>query len=467
MRLEIRDARGRVHNAGSHDAFDVALQARDSVPVSHLHRLSDDGRALASLDLDASRIQIRTVTPRLSKPRFAPVSGVGGEIVQFRWLPAGDGFVIVSTDGAWLLAPGQRAKPVLDPVHHRGAAYVTDVRVLPEGLLVSTQPPKDDDDAATVEACLRIAPSFYYVHVADAEVQAVVELSAGDPDLHAVQASARSDGRIALRVVVLEERPSTRRSSKPHCSRFMHDAAIQILRPQADGTPVLESTLPGPALDWNNFAARSPTLVYAMFDTVIAGSSELPFRTPSERIYAPIQSLWADPARDALLAADCGRVRTWRADGSIRWTWDIRDPIRCDEHEHIIHAARFDSRGEVVAAVGRSVLRLGHGKARRLFRVRRGPPYVRASSADPPREHETFVDDAVPLPDGGIAYAVVDIYGFAYSGNWIRCRTAAEVAAADVTQAEADGFAEDPTLPWRVRQFWDRWIACEGLAEHE
>lgn len=412
--LKLKDANGQVHDLGSYDAETTAAEGeQQSRPVPHLQRLSPDQRWLASFDADQMRLDLRAVdTSRagergaIDKPLLVNINGVAGTVHQFRWLKSINGFSI-STDKNLYILPfdpdaGERsvqAQPVFDP-EQIGAFAIADTRILPDGMLVRTREFVNGDP-------YWYRGEVYWVRLGDGTVQDLVPLV---PDhLTAVAANVRSNGRIVLALAV-HDYDRAESQGQGDLSELWTVETDPVEPP----TVTEKRACADESCNVGNWAPGTDRLTYALeWDDkiIIEGSSpddddiELQW---SEENYASTHTLWQNADQTRVLAATLEGLQLWDANGTALWDWTPKSK------EHI-HSAHFEDDGSIVVAAGTKLYRLTEGKAKRVLRTR-GKYKPRRTAGDGEgydawgeTTKDSFVDDAITLPGGAVAFSVVDV----------------------------------------------------------
>jgi hypothetical protein len=407
--LKIRTPDGETLHAGTHTRVGGVDELGREVPVSHLHRVDPGGRMLASFDADRGRVQLRDLSSSLSAPLELELEGLTGAVTQLRWRGDGRGFVVVTTDNAWLVPwdPQARptklvAQPVFVPATH-GVDHVLDTRMMKSGFIAET--------TRTVQLAAWSEPrrEIWYVRVADDLVQDIELLNPGTD----VQiANLRSDDRIVM-VVESPDDDDAEASSQQ----------LLTLRPRADGPAEIVETHDCFEREWChvvNWTPDTARLGYALMSGSVvlegeagAAALELPMMQPEEEErfdfwVGNIHTLWANAAEDRIVAANDVRVRAWDDGGRTQWTWDAKRGQK-------VRSAQFDTDGRaVLAAVDRRIVRIADGRARTVVRERLPRAVARAPEGEHAWSRTVYIDDVtpLPLPDGrtAIAYMLVELH---------------------------------------------------------
>jgi hypothetical protein len=418
--LKLRDANGKVHRIGTYDAEHVASEGDEGArPVPHLQRMSPDGRWLASLDADRMRLDLRAVDGSregrpgtLRKPLLVELKGIEGTVRQFRFLEAMSGFVLITESNLYLLpfdpdAQGDeaaaeiQAEPVFDPAKTENMDFL-DTRILPEGVIAHVREHIDGDP-------FWHRGDVYWIRIADDTVQDLVSLV---PDhLTATGANVRSQGRIVVALGVHD-----------------YDIAEQLgqgdlselwtIETPADDIPNV-SAVTQCANDWCNvinWTPRTERLTYALDWSEVYREGATPDADPiamtlslGDDYGGRMHTLWADAAEEHLLGANHDGVQVWTSEGEPLWQWQ-------HPRNYAVNFADFEPDGSVLVAAGTQLWRIEEGRGKRLLRTR-GKHRARRNGSDDVYDEEgwgtgakqSFIDDAFALPDGSIAFSVVDL----------------------------------------------------------
>ncbi|HET6584088.1 MAG TPA: hypothetical protein VFG69_11580 [Nannocystaceae bacterium] len=413
IELKIRTSEGETIAVGTHTREGDVNTLEDGLPVSHLHRLDPSGRVLASFDADRARLQLRPLDRDLAVAHDVEIRGMSGIVTQLRWRGDGRGFVVVTTDNAWLVPYDLATAPAIaeaQPVFHaatHGRARVLDTRMMKQGFIAETMRTIGVGDWPLERR------EIWFVRVDDDTIQDVELLN---PDDEIQIANLRSDDRI---VMVVDE-PYDQASEGPR-------QRLVTLRPRVDGPAERIESTNCASDDWCqvvNWTPDTQRLGYATMsgDVVLAAKSAegaplvLPIMSmEEEEAYdhwvGSIHTLWANAGEDRIVAANDVRVRSWDADGGVAWTWNARRGTK-------VRSAQFDTDGRaVLAAVDRRIVRIADGRARTLVRERlpkasRGPE--RAPNGESEWSRSVYIDDVTPLAlgNGGsaVAYMLVELH---------------------------------------------------------
>jgi hypothetical protein len=418
IELKIRTPNGETIDVGTHTREGDVNASHEGIPVSHLHRLDPSGRVLASFDADRSRLQLRALDRDLVTAgpgvHEVEIRGLTGTITQLRWRGDGRGFVLITTDNAWLVpydvaaAPAiAEAEPVFDATAH-GIARVLDTRMMKQGFIAETMRTVASPDWPLERR------EVWFVRVDDDTIQDIELLN---PDDEIQIANLRSDDRI----VMVVEPPYDDRAGEEQRQR------IVTLRPRVDGPAERIETTACANDEWCNVVNWTPDtrrLGYAMMsgDVVLAPKSgDGPalvlslMSADEEQTYddwvGSIHTLWANAGEDRIVAANDVRVRSWDADGGVAWTWNAKRGTK-------VRSAQFDTDGRaVIAAVDRRIVRIADGRARTIVRERLPKAPKRPPAGEHAWSRTAYIDDVTPLALGehgtggsAVAYMLVELH---------------------------------------------------------
>jgi hypothetical protein len=410
-------------------------------PVPHLHRVSPDGRWLASYDADDARVFLTPIAEGMSRAsRTLKLTGVMGQVRQFRWLES-DSLLAIATDSDVFLAPIPSAllqggdevevEVEADSVFSfeggkDGGRQIIDLRLAPGGFFVRVGAEGDFH---------WFRQQVYFARVSDGTLQ---ELDPLVPDgLTAQSASLAFDGELAITLEYWDderfgEGPGPLVDEGGEVWRF---ALSEEGEPQRVG----RLACPEDYCQMSNWAPNSSPLVavhgygeIAVFDK---DSSERPPTFDFDADGAAIDSLWAWP-EGGWVAADGEFVRSFDDEGTLLWSWSA-------PRDKPIHGVHLDEGGQtVMVTAGLDVYRVRAGKGRRLLRSRGAHAESGQDRDDWGGMSESFVDQALALPGGAIAYTVVDLETGFGEPDWRE----PELLPPELVAPEMDPFSES-TLP--------------------
>lgn len=412
--LKLRDAHGKVRTIGSYDAEHVATEGDEGAhPIPHLQRVSPDGRWLASLDADRMRLDLRALDTDRPR-RLVAIEGVEGTVRQFRYLEATAGFVLMTDANVYLLPfdadaqpeaaapePAIVAEPVFDPAHTTDMSFM-DTRILPDGLIAHVREHVDGDPHW-------YRGDVYWVRLGDDTVQDLVSLV--PRHLSATGANVRSEGRIVVALNV-HDYDVAERMGQGELSE------LWTIQTPADDVPRVSAVTPCADDYCNviNWTPRTKRLTYAFAWSEVVREGASPDAEPirlnmelDDGSGGRMHTLWADANEEHLLGANLDGIQVWTAEGKAVWQWQ-------HPRGYAVHFADFEPDGSVLVAAGTQLWRVDQHEAKRLVRTRGKYKAHRNGSDDMYDEEgwgtgskQSFIDDAIALPDGSIAYSVVDL----------------------------------------------------------
>jgi hypothetical protein len=412
---------GKHHGKTSHEEHGEETAAR---VVPHLHRVSPDGRWLASFDADDRAVYVAGIgAERVSRGQRLRIEGLDfepGELSQFRWFASdpfavdldgdasGDpGGFIFSTPSTIRWAPladdsitqggTVRAEPVFTGVDARpkGERTIHDTRVVPGGFMVRSSSGYGGD--------------VHFVRVSDGAIQEVSSLLPRGIGTSA--ANVALDGRIVVSAYAkhYEEMEQGILPLKAEHELWTYTVDAHEAR--------FERALDCPdEYCWiTNWAPGSSPLVVAMEGAMIGVTTD-EGKTHSfefagdEGYWGSVHALWSHG--DTILAANDQAVRSFALDGEVRWTWEAPE-------DQEITGVHEDHDGSALVSVGRTLMRVTDGKAKRVLRVRgRWGKREYDEGTDFGGYRHSFIDQALPLANGAIAYTVVDLHATYHEIEW-------------------------------------------------
>ena len=409
--MRIMDPDGRVRTLGKYRA--EVTQLDDGVgavsPVPHLHRISPDSSWLASYDADDARFHLSALAESSTgAPRSFVVHGIDGRVRQFRWVDghralavsAGQGVYLVPIprdllDGAVLGSePTVEASEVFSGLLGEGtlmAPEVRDLRTVAGGFFARVYDPSFSDwDAQRI----------YYARVSEGTVQELDDILPPGVDAHAAVAGA--GGQIVVSVSV-EDDERFAKGMHP----LVEDQELWRFSIASEGEPSFVGRMPCPDsyCDMTNWAPQSEPLVavHSYSEIVSYAKPHEPERFEFDASGGGvIDSLWSWP-EGGWVAASGEQVRSFDEAGKLLWSWTAPG-------DQVVHGVHLAHGGQtVIVAAGLELHRVEAGRSTRLLRSR-----ARFGRPNPDVDvwegvKESFVDQALELPDGSIAFTVVDL----------------------------------------------------------
>lgn len=334
--------------------------------------MSPDGGSLASFDAASGRLHIRNLATGQVKT-LGLTNLPGGDVQTVRW--SHDGHSVLVHQGNQLSrvdltsASPQHTTPLLEAEVIEKMGQIVDFRILDSGLIV------------------RGNARLLYVRLDGRDIN-VVDIT---PDkARVVGASTLSQGRIIMAVV--------------HQGRRRASSELITLTTAHGAQPIVVHQMPfkGGIMNWTPGSER---IAYARTDGRIV--LELPNHGGSARMtelvvddtsasYSRVHTLWMSKDNTRLLAATPLHVRMWDATtGESLWKINADDTIRSAHFEHgsneVIVATNTRVRRITDGAFGVSLI---DGRAGRQLNFEGG-------------NGEKWLDDVLPLPGGGLAFALV------------------------------------------------------------
>jgi hypothetical protein len=409
--LRIMDPDGRVRTIAKHHAEVTEIEDgfRGLNPVPHLHRVSPDEAWLASFDADDSRFFLSALSEEGTEAeRSFVVEGIEGRVRQFRWVD-GHRALVLSTEGAVYLVP-------IPGVALADSLPTEEVKVDATSVFAGMVQAGELSEPAILD--LRWAPGgffarvydssfaywdaqrIYYARVSDGAVQELDDVLPSGVNTNAAVLGAHGE-LVAVVSVDDEERFPEGRSPLQDEQELWRFAIRERGEPEFAG----RMPCPGSYCDMTNWAPASEPLVavHSYSEIVSYANSEEPELFEfDETDGGVIDSLWAWP-EGGWVAASGERVRSFDETGRVLWTWKAPG-------DQVVHGVHIAPGGQtVLVAAGLELYRVKAGKSKRLLRSRArfGRPNPDADVWEGVKE--SFVDQALELPDGSIAFTVVDL----------------------------------------------------------
>ncbi len=435
LALKVRDANGRTRTVGSfsHETDDYVSTS----VVPHLQRVDPTGRWLASYDPDRRQIALDVVDGSAAKAHTIPIKGTLAAPHQFRWLDDGEGFVVSTEDQVYLLKvdpaqPGAHAEPV--PLLANVSDHplgVDDVRVMKDGLLVRIAervpvqvPPEPLEfelgqdllfgDARVARSLVWVGDNeFYeapgqmygdqtpanqrgqllYIALADGKPTATHALVA--PTRHVDGAIPLSGGRVAATVGPYNDEPWDYSTAEE----------LWVATPSAKGW-VVQSREDCDDCEATNWAPGADAPIFAEWSDIrVDGPNPYTLTMPGG---GSVNVLWADSDFDLVIATSSEELAVWEGQ-ALRWSY--QDP------SDSLHSARSDPSGRYLYTANDAEIRrfsLVDGSHKRMVKIktfRRDTEQEGNEDNDwqyTTRTELRRLDGVVPLPNGGIAYAVLE-----------------------------------------------------------
>ena len=369
-------ATGVFEKRGLRRHLDPAIKGM-KLEIPHVHRLSPNNAWLASFHATRRELQLRSMgNDRPTGPISIKVRKLPGQIETFRWLSDSSGVVFQTTAGLYLARldlSGERrgvaVKRLVIEKHRPATNEIIDFRILPGGLIA------------------RSYEHLYYVHIADSDRLVIHDLTPRGDEV--IGHSIMAGGEIAM---IARKRRSRKTTLWMFAPRDRDRASVPVL---TGISPYLYKA-PG------NWATGSESPIVATWDDSILIQRPGPMGPPSyqrltvSETYTDTNSLWTSKDGKRILAAGSNEVYVWNRDGTELWRWK---PSKSQS----VRSAHFeaDSRS-VLIATNSSLLRVRDGKI------------ISDALDDKQRQAlglndgtSAFLEGAIPLPNGSIAFNVV------------------------------------------------------------
>ncbi len=447
--MKIRDAKGRVHTLGRYASSSVDMEySQGSSPIPHLHRTSPDGHWLASYDPDDREMHLIPLTREgadLGGERSFRIDGIEGGVRQFRWLSSDDAFAISTRNQVYLAPIPASALAVEDTTQ---GVRIVDAQPAFVGLA-------DRDDEREI-ADLRVTTTGFFART--------LSMPEWDPSLGQVWDAQVSDGSIqafmpllpaglAARnaniaygdslVVVVENTDPDRLSGERDP---LGEAAGQmwVHRLEMGAEPQRTRVVECPNDDcWvTNWAPHSDPMVVIQDYNQIAVYGAQPGARESWEFEdgdgAAISTLWAEHSQ--IFAADNSFVNVYDFEGKRQWGWTA-------PQGKSVSGVHVDAEGRALVSVGLELLRIDEGKARRLLRAKGKYKAIDEDEDNWERERRSFVDQALPLPNGAVAFTVVDLETSYEEPDWGFDEEADEYIEAAELDDKIHRALPDPPMP--------------------
>ena len=343
------------------------------VEVPHLHRVSPDGRWLASFD-PAGKLALRRVdvaAPQdAARTRAIRVDGVSGEVRTLRWSADGTGLIFQTAKGLFAATPADDATRTTARAIFLAASHsltqIDDFRILPNGLIV------------------RGNQRLFFVGSATSSTQDLTPAG-----YRVMAANVRSEGRIVMVVTPSEA--------------SINSGQLWTLAPSGDGFSVVHQLPCHTNCLVRNWAPGSALLTFSATSGRVTGEVEVEVDGRSTLTDAavdkdgsrsPVHSLWADDETGRVLAATRSTVSVFDTRLKRQWAWQ--------PDSGAIRTARFAPGGAaVIVTTADDILRVEQGVSRSLLTA---AMHKRLNTG----RQSAFLDDAALHPDGSLSFAVVD-----------------------------------------------------------
>jgi hypothetical protein len=346
-----------------------------TINAPHLQRLSPDGRTLAAFSADTSTLALlsmadgsmRSIT--VAPPTRRKTSASASPRVQtIRWLNDNQTIIFQTQRAIQLVNTDTNHVQTVLERKATASQHVLDTRIVGDGFIARTP------------------HEVFFVRV-EAGQPKVTNIT---PEGRTVsEANVRSDGRIVL-------------VANPNSSRGVGHELITFST--ARGEPRFMSSRPcAGSCRITNWAPGSERLAYALSNGTIVleavsdtakqhsgPGTEMSLELPAG--HGRVSTLWMNHDGTRLLAANAHSLAVWNSAGRRLWSWTPQNgPLR---------SAHLGDDGTVVAAVKERIVRVSDGVASDLI----APHKLAALLAGPGTSR---LDDVFPLPNGGVALAII------------------------------------------------------------
>lgn len=417
--LEIRDALGQVRSLGKHAATVVELEGMgpSANPVPHLHRTSADHKTLASFDADDARMHLTPLGEEygpgaMGETTSFEIEGLEGRVRQFRWLESDASFAI-ATEGQLYLVPvpqssgvkSVKAQVVFAGFLREEVGSIVDVRVAKGGAIVRTEGVSSWDQDPW------FGQQVWYMRVNDGTLQEL------DPLLQQGLGAGAANIAFGEDIVVAVQNADVDRLSEEHDP--LGGSWGQLWRYQIpdEGEPVLSGKYDCPDDDCNlsNWAPGSSPLVAVqswseimVFDPSKSEESMVEFSGES---LAGVSNLWTTDAGE-IVASDDTRLVQYAPNGLKMWEWKAPG-------KRMITGVHKGENHELIVSAGLDVYKVSaKGKGRRQVRAKGSHPIPSDEDDIFEGSERSFVDQAIPLGNGAMAYTVVDLKSSMEEPDW-------------------------------------------------
>ena len=418
--LKIKGANGHVRSMATHRSEVVEMEGQSELnPVPHLHRLAPDGHWLASLDADDRRVYLTPVGEgSQGGPRSFSVDGIEGDVRQFRWLESDEVLAVATKNDVFLV-------PIPDSLVSE--VDMGELEITSGASSVFADVDKSDGDIEVLD--LRVAPGgffarvggghashwfrqqVFYARISDATVQ---ELDAIVPDgLTARGATLGFGDELVVPIGHWEDDYFTEESDplRSEHGELWRYALSAYGEPEHVGRLACADEF----CEITNWApGSSPLVAVDGYREVVVFNKDAPDDVSSLEFkvdLGSIDSLWAWP-EGGWVASDNETVSSFDDQGTRLWSWTAPGD-RAIHGVHLSHGAQ-----SVLVTAGLNIYEVKAGKARRVVRSI-------GAHRESRREHnvwegisESFIDQAIALPGGGIAYTVVDLERSYEEATW-------------------------------------------------
>ncbi len=351
---------------------------------------------LASFDTDRDRIRWQPLNDG-EGARWLSVAGIEGHVIQFRWLSGGAGFVVATQRDVYLLALDgaklKRAVSIFGPKFTPKVTRIWDTRVNADGVLVRY------DDASEDRPGERLPTTkVAFAQVRNGTFHRFIAIDATERADDITAATVLAGGRVLVAEVMWDGGHRWIRSLKP-----LDGAYVDMARRECVSDACFRIT---------NWSPGADKLVYSDSegDVLVERAGAMKPLPQDPEAEGQVDNLWLSTSEDRVVASRGQHVQLWNIAG--KRLWSVKLPGKPSVQS--LKFGRDDK--EVWAALGTRIYRINGAKSirtvvhRRDLESRVPVPVERVVDEDVLADIPTsavFLDDVVPLPDGGLAYAVV------------------------------------------------------------
>ncbi len=379
--------------------------------VPHLQRLSPDGRALASYDADRGVMRLRAADGPSRALREFEIADMPGHILQFRWAARGDALLMMTTAGLYRVSTaGDDPRVVAQELFSGSEHMLLELRATEGGVLLHAQPrrvkqrgvwliaPSDAGHATTrLTSPSRDAQSFTVLPSGQVVVELAGRAGAGDE----LETFAFEGGRPRL----------------VHARPCVDGGDCTIINWSAGASSYAYATQRCPG--YRERGICKPAIVHVTSEAADAPRRDLEFPSPRYGGFPrELSQLWV--RGDEVFAASRDKLVVWGPNGELfRWK-----PRESGSRRWITSSALDRRAGAILVSTGENIYRVEDGKAKRLRRV---PEH---------KDRKRIIDGLVALPNGELAYQLVDTYERPATIN-PQVKASTDASRADVPQLDA------------------------------
>lgn len=354
--------------------------------MPHLQRLSPNGNELASFDADSGTMRIWDARGNSGLVREYTVSGLGGQLLQVRWAADSKSLLLLTTRGLFRVSSAATNTFAAVELFSGKHDFMLEFRVLPGGVALHAGPRRNK------------RRSLWFVSL-DGSHPVRLTPSARDVESFTTLATGQVIAELA----------------------GIDGAADELLTIVPGPTPEIVRTQTCAAADVCqvvNWTSRAGNYAYATQRCPQPGESGVckqakvhvvdssgktttfePLRSKYSGFPRKLSQLWA--RQQGYITAGGSRLVTW-TNHEDAWLW--RPPKIARKYgsyrPNIASTAVDPATDDVLAAAGLRVYRISDNRAKRLFTVHK--PKL--------KDRSRHVDGLIALPNGDIAYQILDTH---------------------------------------------------------